>query len=442
MYKSRVALHARGRIGAAVTAACAASLVLAVGDVGVAGAQKLTTKDPIVLGAVLAMSGSLATSSGPELVGMKAAIKQINASGGIMGRKVTLVSADDNSTPTKAAVAAQQVLAQHPVMMNVDSVPNDSNAMLPYTALEKVPTLAGAYSTTAAQAPYHFEFVPSDVTSSVVSYLYGCKAATPSGQKLRLGILSDTTTLEQARAKAIAAGVSKVGGTLAGNEQVAVTATDVTVEMSKLQSAGANVVTVQSANQVMLAAAQAANTLHWDVRLVPGAQATSAQVFGKGILPASVSPNVYAVSNRDVAHTPKTGKLYPKYAPGVKLLKSAGANLTTGLVVELNGVDAAYIMKGVIEKAHSTTGAKLKQVMEHHFKLPPEAVYNPTPNWTPTVHTMSNSDESEAWGLAQPGTVVSGTYPGIPITLPKKLSSAFTATSLSTATTTTTTAAP
>jgi branched-chain amino acid transport system substrate-binding protein len=65
---------------------------------------------PIVLGAAVAQSGGFELYDGGQTAGMRYAIDEINAAGGIKGRKLELVTADHKTDPAQVATAAQEVL--------------------------------------------------------------------------------------------------------------------------------------------------------------------------------------------------------------------------------------------------------------------------------------------------------------------------------------------
>ena len=63
---------------------------------------------PIRIGAVLPISGPLAVMSRDVLMGAEIAVEQINASGGLLGRRVELVVRDDKSNPTETLAAVRE----------------------------------------------------------------------------------------------------------------------------------------------------------------------------------------------------------------------------------------------------------------------------------------------------------------------------------------------
>ena len=66
-------------------------------------------QDTIKLGLVAAMSGQSAKSGEAIVRGLSIAIDEINAKGGLLGKKVELVVRDDESNPAKGVVAAREL---------------------------------------------------------------------------------------------------------------------------------------------------------------------------------------------------------------------------------------------------------------------------------------------------------------------------------------------
>ncbi len=68
------------------------------------------TDTEIVIGTHMDLSGPIKSWGVPATNGMKLAVEQINASGGINGRKVKLVSEDDGYDPKKAVLQTQKLI--------------------------------------------------------------------------------------------------------------------------------------------------------------------------------------------------------------------------------------------------------------------------------------------------------------------------------------------
>lgn len=65
---------------------------------------------PIVVGLLQALSGPMATSEAPLVAAVKLAVEEINAEGGLLGRRVELKIEDSRSDPRTAAAAAERLI--------------------------------------------------------------------------------------------------------------------------------------------------------------------------------------------------------------------------------------------------------------------------------------------------------------------------------------------
>nr|WP_092074557.1 ABC transporter substrate-binding protein [Dendrosporobacter quercicolus]NSL49050.1 ABC transporter substrate-binding protein [Dendrosporobacter quercicolus DSM 1736]SDN01533.1 amino acid/amide ABC transporter substrate-binding protein, HAAT family [Dendrosporobacter quercicolus] len=100
---------------------CAIALA-AVLLTGCAGQQE----DVIKLGANLEMTGNNATFGQSAANGTKLAIKEVNAKGGLLGKQLTLVIADNKSEAAEAANAMQKLITQDKVVAVIAPIASSS----------------------------------------------------------------------------------------------------------------------------------------------------------------------------------------------------------------------------------------------------------------------------------------------------------------------------
>ena len=98
------------RVGRRSLLAGAAATVLSLGAVS-AHAQ-----DTLKLGLVAAMSGQSAKSGEAIVRGLSIAVDEVNAKGGLLGKKVELIVRDDESNPAKGAIAARELVQREKVV--------------------------------------------------------------------------------------------------------------------------------------------------------------------------------------------------------------------------------------------------------------------------------------------------------------------------------------
>ncbi|NMG34478.1 ABC transporter substrate-binding protein [Azoarcus sp. TTM-91] len=114
-----------------------ATLVLCAAGAGAAIAQ-----EPIKLGGLLETSGFIASLGQPALEGAQLAVEQVNAAGGINGRKVELVNLNTESDNTKTVSALRRLISQEKVVGIVGPSSSGSNfAIVDAVERAKVPMI-------------------------------------------------------------------------------------------------------------------------------------------------------------------------------------------------------------------------------------------------------------------------------------------------------------
>lgn len=75
------------------------------------GTRNRPTTTPLRIGALLPKTGDLAIAGPPIFAGVKLAINEVNAAGGVLGQKVVYVDGDDGTDPVKAAAQVDAHIA-------------------------------------------------------------------------------------------------------------------------------------------------------------------------------------------------------------------------------------------------------------------------------------------------------------------------------------------
>ena len=99
-----------------------------------------TAQETLKLGLVAAMSGQSAKSGEAIVRGLSIAIDEINAKGGVLGKKVELLVRDDESNPAKGAVAARELVQREKVAALFGGLDTPvSIAIVPFANQTKTP---------------------------------------------------------------------------------------------------------------------------------------------------------------------------------------------------------------------------------------------------------------------------------------------------------------
>ena len=136
------------------TVATASALLLA--GTGSALAAQGVSKDQIVIGSIQDLSGPVVALGKPINNGMLLRAEQLNAAGGIHGRKLKVVIEDSGYDPKKAVLAAQKLLNQDKIFAMVGSLGTPvSLATLPLVIEKGVPHLFPITAHTGNFEPLH-----------------------------------------------------------------------------------------------------------------------------------------------------------------------------------------------------------------------------------------------------------------------------------------------
>ncbi|MGE0615289.1 MAG: ABC transporter substrate-binding protein [Bacteriovoracia bacterium] len=107
---------------------------------GQAGAPADAAGDTIKIGEIGSMTGSEATFGSSTHDGIQFAIDEINAAGGIKGKKLELITLDDQGKPEEAATAATRLITQNGITVLLGEVASSrSLAMAPIAQANGVP---------------------------------------------------------------------------------------------------------------------------------------------------------------------------------------------------------------------------------------------------------------------------------------------------------------
>ncbi len=211
-----------------------------VGALMSAPAFAQSATDPIKIGVVQAYTGPLADAFGiPEAEGALLAIDEINAKGGINGRKIEGIIRDDR-TAVQPTVIAFQELVRDPALLAIigPTTSGAGMAVRPIINENKIPEISIAYGTalTASNFQYFYRVGPSLETGNR-ALLNAIQKHRGTGQKLATLALSEAGGTEGARNAVERA--PDFGMTAVGSENYKYGDTDFTAQLSKIKAAGA-----------------------------------------------------------------------------------------------------------------------------------------------------------------------------------------------------------
>src|SRR5688572_12283437 len=219
---------------------------------GAAAAQQ-----PIKIGVTQPLTGAFAASGNYVTEGAKIAADQINAAGGVLGRKIELVIEDNKSNPTEAVATAEKLIGKDkvPVMMGAWSS-TLTLAIMPKLMEYEVPMLVETSSSgkiTTAGNPWIFRISP---TSEMEARAFGPMVKSIGIQKA--DFLSTNNDFGLGAAKEFSEMLKGQGVQVGVMETMDPKATDFSAQLAKIKASGSDTLFVTTAvEQITLILRQA-----------------------------------------------------------------------------------------------------------------------------------------------------------------------------------------
>lgn len=122
--------------------------------------------DVLTIGRVLPETGPLAFLGPPQIEGVKLAIDDINAAGGVLGQDVVLTTADEGETPQVAAESATRLVSEGANAIVGAAASGSSQEFIQQLSDQKIPQCSASNTSPAftdqANADFYFRTVPPD----------------------------------------------------------------------------------------------------------------------------------------------------------------------------------------------------------------------------------------------------------------------------------------
>lgn len=321
-------------------------------------AASLAHAQDIKLGFNGDLSASPSAQSGKAgVIGIQAAIDDINAAGGVLGRKLTLVIRDDQSQPPKSIQNMSDLIDNEKVIA-VFGPTNSGNALawrhIPNQ--KKVVSMGMIGSGTDITKPMsagadNYMFRVSMVDREQISGLVAYAKKTGS---TKIGFMGETTGYGQGGLKDLEE-IGKLHGiTALAVEKFAVSDTDMTSQLNKMKAAGVDTVLVWAQGTPtgqLLRSMEKINYFptfltSWAADNITFFDAAGKALAGKPIfMRTMVNPS-----------TPAQQKLYERTV--------AKLAAPSAFPFVIHGYDATLLIAAAMRQANSTDGVKMREALE------------------------------------------------------------------------------
>ena len=319
----------------------------------------------IKIGLVTALSGQSARAGEAITRGVAVAIDEINAKGGVLGRKLELVRRDDEATPAKGVTAARELLFREKVAVLFGGLDTPvSLAIVPIVNENKVPLMgpwAAGTPITKNGAKENYVFRVSAVDEIVNKAMLQYSQKTFNAKNC--GMILVNNPWGESNEKGLIAALNAKGMKPAGIEKFEGNDIDVVPQLSRLKSAGADCLFLVGNVGPSAQVVKSLDRMGWKPPIV------SHWGPAGGRFTELAGP-----SARDV-HFVQTYSFFGKQTPvGDKVLKALmakypdikGPGDVTPAVGVANAYDAMMLTAMAIQNAGSLDGAKIR---EGYYKI-------------------------------------------------------------------------
>ena len=342
------------------------AIAMSIALTGCGGGEKAkpaAQTNEIKIGGNVEMTGGVANYGNQALSGMKLAFKQVNASGGVLGKKINLILADNKSEPAEAANATTKLITQDKVSIVMGPIvssnvlatvkiaeDNKVVVMTPTGTNEKITVDNGKVH------PFAFRACFIDPFQGRIMANYATKSL-----KVKTAVIYIDSSSDYSKGVAAAFEETfvKNGGKVAGKEAFLQKDQDFKATLTKIKAMNPDIVFIPAYYEEVGKIVKQARELGitqpllgtdgWDNPKV-------VEIAGAAALNNTFFSNHYSSQDSD----PNVKKFIEAYKAEYKEEPSSMAAL---------GYDAAMIMVDAIKRANTTDAAKVKEALEQTKNL-------------------------------------------------------------------------
>jgi branched-chain amino acid transport system substrate-binding protein len=336
------------------TAIAAAAVILAAAACGTPGSttpsaasSSSTASGPIKIAVVDAQSGPESDLGQFEYRGVKLAVDQANAAGGIDGRKITLSLLDDQGDPTVGTELARKIASQGDIAMFGTAESAVTLAMAPILQSEHIPNITSGQSTKllALGSPYLFLNGPTGLTydSTLAKYL-----VTTKGDK-KIAMLTNNDSYGAGEHDAFLAALKSLGITPVASQVVPADQTNMGPALTAIRGKNPQVLFIGAEEAQSGLTVKQARALGMTAIIAEGAPAGT---------PLYLSTAGVTNANGTIVSSPYLGN---SASPAAQKF-AAAYTAAYGSAPELHGAkayDGAEVMIAALKACHGCTGLAL-----------------------------------------------------------------------------------
>ncbi len=314
------------------------------------------------IGLVAALTGQSAQSGEAITRGLTIAIDEINAKGGVLGQKLVLVKRDDESSPPKGVTAARELISSEKVVALFGGIDTPvSLAIVPIANQNKKPFIgvwaAGTNITKNGASPnYVFRVSAQDDLVDIALIKY----AMSTYNAKKPGLVLVNNPWGESNEKGLKAAAAAANLPIAGVEKIEQTDIDMTPQLNRLKSAGADTIILVANAGPGAQMMKSRERMGWSVPVVSH-WGISGGRFDELVGPTAGDVHFIQTYSFFSPPTPVSEKIMAELSKryGVKTAADIIAPVGTA-----NAYDAMHLLALALEKAKSTDGEAIRVALE------------------------------------------------------------------------------
>jgi branched-chain amino acid transport system substrate-binding protein len=321
-----------------------------------------TAADPIKIGVIGPLTGGSAPMGVSMRDGVKLAVNEINAKGGVLGRKLQIVERDDEAKNERGVQVAQELINKEKVVAAVGYA-NTGVALASQRFFQeaKIPVINNVATGTVitrqfADQPENYVFRTS--ANDIIQSSMIVEEAVGKRKLTKVAILADSTNYGQLGREDLERALNKKGIKPVVVEKFNIKDVDMTAQLLKAKQAGAQAILTYGIGPELAQIANGMEKLGWKVPMV-GSWTLSMGNFidnagknGEGVM----MPQTF-IQNSD---TPKRKAFVDAYLKAY----NPPAGRIPSAVSAAQGYDSIYLLAAAMKQANSTEGPKVRAALE------------------------------------------------------------------------------
>ena len=378
-------------------------LKLLVAGLALGFAASSQAADPIKIGVAGPFTGGSAPMGVSMRDGVKLAVADINAKGGVLGRQIQIVERDDEAKPERGVEIAQELINKEKVVATVGYI-NTGVALASQRFYQeaKIPVMnnvaTGSIITQQfAKEPENYIFRNS-ANDQIQSEMIVQEAVDRRNFK-KVAILADSTNYGQLGREDLEKALDKRKLKAVATEKYNIKDVDMTAQLLKAKQAGAEVVLTYGIGPELAQIANGMEKLGWKVPLI----GSWTLAMGNFIDNAGKNGDGTRMPQTFIqdASTPKRKAFIDAY---IKAYKPTGDRMPSG-VSAAQGYDSIYLLAAAIKQAGSTDGPKVLKALENLNEKVEGVVTTYSKPYSATDHEAISFDNT-VFGEVKGGKVV------------------------------------